>query len=459
MTPIQVACQQGYHECLNVLISYGARFSMHRKGEISPYFYAIENDKPECVQILVDNHADITTLDCQGNTPLMKAIQEKCSDIFDILVQQRQNLNIMNHDGQTAIYNAVKSGNEHFVSRLIEAGANLQQTYEERKTLCHIAAHAKTAPVLQILIDNELDANQEDENGDTPLLIAVNEDYNEQVIALLLRYGCDPAHTNKRGRNAFATDKSENIQVITQVMEEEEATENRKKLQEIKNEQEKEEMQKRIQEREDKRNQLFQASIKKSTTVKLSKERRTLLAAMTKQGGTLRSKKSVQKQGKQNSAQEKPKEARPWGDSKENEQFQREVRCQLRTMRSEVQKVLDDLKQQVKELSNLVFGPCDDDSNEDKFQGNYQSQYNEDPEEQNYEQSEQSYENTEQTNDNSYSQSSPQQQQAVEQNDLPIETQQEIPNESPEEEDINQLLDGIEEEESVLSNEEINFSD
>lgn len=71
--------------------------------------------------------------------------------------------------------------------------------------------------VLTILLSNNSNPNVENEEGDSPLNIALAEDLGVMEVQCLIRAGADPHHRGKDGLNAYqqAMSKGTNTVVLT----------------------------------------------------------------------------------------------------------------------------------------------------------------------------------------------------------------------------------------------------
>lgn len=73
--------------------------------------------------------------------------------------------------------------------------------------------HPSSDNVLTILLSNNSNPNVENEEGDSPLNIALAEDASVTEVQCLIRAGADPHHRGKDGLNAYqqAISKGNNI--------------------------------------------------------------------------------------------------------------------------------------------------------------------------------------------------------------------------------------------------------
>ena len=124
--------------------------------------------------------------DNDGNTPLHSACKNGYTEIVKILLESGINLNVNEKDnnGDTPLHSACKRGYTEIVELLLDAGKN-KSSY---------------AKIVQSLLNTgiNLNINEKDSNGDTPLHCACQRGYTE-IVKLFLRAGANLNEKNNDG--------------------------------------------------------------------------------------------------------------------------------------------------------------------------------------------------------------------------------------------------------------------
>jgi ankyrin repeat protein len=122
---------------------------------------------------------------------------------MDLLCAKGAGVDCQIANGLTPLQVAVSCGNKETTSKLVSMGANPYVRADENRTLLHLAAVAGNVDVIQYLIvDKELNVNENDKNGMTPLHWAARAGKVEAINALL-GYGADHQAIDREGRTAL----------------------------------------------------------------------------------------------------------------------------------------------------------------------------------------------------------------------------------------------------------------
>lgn len=134
-------------------------------------------------------------------------------DIFDVarsgtvetlktlLAKDKSLINAVSPQGYTPLLLATYRGNNEVANYLIDNGANINLT-TGFGTIVMAAIVKKNTAVLEKLIAAKADINAADDNGLTPLMLAVQFQQLE-TVALLLKSGAKKDSKDKAGKTAF----------------------------------------------------------------------------------------------------------------------------------------------------------------------------------------------------------------------------------------------------------------
>ncbi|CAF1331675.1 unnamed protein product [Adineta ricciae] len=186
-TPLIGATKYNHPECVKRLLAYHANPNHQNQSGISALMLAAEQGYVECVRLLVQAGANLElapsgqlalTMNLCGQTPLFCAAKEGRIDIVKYLLDHGANPRVQNHYGVSALWIPAQKGMLQVVELLLNAGADT-----------HIAPFGNLADELNI-------------TGWTPLYAAMKS-RKFDVVKLLLKRGADPNAVTKLGSTPF----------------------------------------------------------------------------------------------------------------------------------------------------------------------------------------------------------------------------------------------------------------
>ncbi|KAK4186822.1 ankyrin repeat-containing domain protein [Podospora australis] len=172
------------------------------------------------LEILLDNNADIDVKDNKGSTPLHRAIQGRHTEIVSGLVRRGANLNAQDENGATALHWAATDLHIETIQTLVEGNASVESQdkigdtalhyfalagrvdvvrvlqrreasvlnvqNKEGKTALHHAAAKGHNSVIDIMVGAKPNVNIQDRNGQTPLLLAIQQGSEKHAECVLM---------------------------------------------------------------------------------------------------------------------------------------------------------------------------------------------------------------------------------------------------------------------------------
>ena len=149
-------------------------------GIYNPLTLAAEKGWVDITDFLLEIGVDINLQNSDGWTALMYASWRGQTDVVDRLLSTRQcNVNLKDKKGFTALFLAVENGHLEIVDRLIVYGANYYHVNNNGENLLHYAIGSGNIDMVQKLLPLEIDINQQDNNGWTPLTSAMRSEDDE----------------------------------------------------------------------------------------------------------------------------------------------------------------------------------------------------------------------------------------------------------------------------------------
>ena len=154
------------------------------------------------MQLLLTAGADVNTPDGEGKTALMAAIQSRNPEAVKLLLEAGANLHAKNSSGETALHVAAAGGYGNIVSKLLEKGADVAGTDNQGRTALFFAIQQGHYDTAEQLISANAAKDIVDVNGNN-LLMSAAESSNLKLIQLMLNQGLDVNAENNNGETAF----------------------------------------------------------------------------------------------------------------------------------------------------------------------------------------------------------------------------------------------------------------
>lgn len=194
LTALQYACNHSSKEMITLFISQGANwavideengFSLLHTAASKGYFWL--------VKLLIEKGLDVNARDKQGNGPLFRAGNKH--EIGTFLIENGADPKMENDHGispfnsKAAAFDYIKDPKKK------DEGQRSDNIFEaiEKKDLTSIA----------LLTAKKCDFNQFNEEGKTPLICAVENNYAE-IILLLVKNGANPNLTDRDGNTPLS---------------------------------------------------------------------------------------------------------------------------------------------------------------------------------------------------------------------------------------------------------------
>ena len=141
--------------------------------------YAAKKGHAEVVQVLIDAGADIDTRNNDGHSPLHCASTSGALEVVKVLVEAGARANVTDDDGRTCLFLAASKGRTETVRYLVglpEVDVNHCNRFNDTALHCAVKGDYRWyADVVQVLIDAGADIDAKNEDGHSPLHLAVRE--------------------------------------------------------------------------------------------------------------------------------------------------------------------------------------------------------------------------------------------------------------------------------------------
>ena len=207
-TPLHVAAQHAKVKVMGVILDADPALLEHRThdGRTPLHFAFAEKDS---ALWLLEREANINAKTDKGLTTLMMAARVRIDDVVTLLVSRGADLRLVDNSKRTAAHYAAGGSSFDTVQKLLGQNDTIINHQDDRgQSLLHIAVKSSLEDVELLLKpkpgeqQSHIDTKLQDENGNTPLLLAVVEG-NELIVQRLLEFGVDAKIRNKCGDTAL----------------------------------------------------------------------------------------------------------------------------------------------------------------------------------------------------------------------------------------------------------------
>ena len=143
--------------------------------------------------------SDMNRLNRDGFTPLQVAVMNGRTAIVRLLLRHGVEIDKPDKDGHTALYHAILGGQTIIADLLRKAGARMDAT---PWLLDAARKGVRKRETIDYLVRHGADTEAHDENGDTPLLIAIRQG-NHKLAKHLVNAGADVTVRDADGKTAL----------------------------------------------------------------------------------------------------------------------------------------------------------------------------------------------------------------------------------------------------------------
>lgn len=182
---------------INAIIEYYGRACIHE---------SVSNDNIDLIALLLQNGANINLKDDEEETPLTVAILNESIDVIDFLLRHGSNPNLKDDEGETPLIRAISCKNIKIIELLLQHGADtgLKNAYGETPLIYAISTldYDNITDIINLLVEKTIDLNEQDNDGDTALHLAVENELPRLIKSLM-----------KKGANCFVKNNFQNTPI------------------------------------------------------------------------------------------------------------------------------------------------------------------------------------------------------------------------------------------------------
>lgn len=186
-----IAVQTGKLEILRWIKNTNVYLDNQNKSGLTPFSLAVLKNYQDCAQVLFAERPepDRQVRDREGRTLLHLAVLSQSSDnlkwVLSLEQPQAPLKNVRDRAGYTALMLATEKGNFKMAKRLAESGENPRDMGPENRSLLHLAAMSGSCDLIQWAKAFSFPINEQDDQGYTPLALALERGHNEAAKLLI----------------------------------------------------------------------------------------------------------------------------------------------------------------------------------------------------------------------------------------------------------------------------------
>ena len=198
-TPLHIAAEiKNNSEIINYLIEKNAEVDALDIYQQTPLYYTLENI--ENVIVLKNNNANFNIRANDNHTLLHKAVYVGNNDVIDFIFDEITDIDVQDGKGWTPLHIAAEKGNTYIVEKLIEKNANVNIQNENGNTPLHIAISkaVDNNDVIDLIFNKITDLDVQDNKGWTALHIAA-EKGNTYIVEKLIEKNANVNIQNENG--------------------------------------------------------------------------------------------------------------------------------------------------------------------------------------------------------------------------------------------------------------------
>lgn len=203
-TVLHFAATSGNVTSLNRILDQGLDLKAKDKNGDTPLHRAAARGTLEIVQRLIEKGAEIMAVNNKGQTPFLVAVAVGFKKVAEVLLKQGSNVQVADIDGNTPLHFAVNL--PRLLKRIIRNGGDVNAVNVNGCTPLHRASFSEnmsTVDTMKLLLKADADIHRRDNQGNTPLHIAVTGYRIEKVVDVFIEYGGDFNASNLQGRTCL----------------------------------------------------------------------------------------------------------------------------------------------------------------------------------------------------------------------------------------------------------------
>ena len=170
-TALHFACQAGELDAIQLLIAHGANVNARTSSQVTPIMVAVQTNNPRILDYLISQGGDVKAAEEDGFTALHYCGQNSYPASARALLAKGALVDARDKVRHTACFSSLLDG-------CLQAG----------RTPLLIATAKADLETMCVLLENRASAEAEDNDGATPMILAIGTENYEKIL-LLFQYG------------------------------------------------------------------------------------------------------------------------------------------------------------------------------------------------------------------------------------------------------------------------------
>lgn len=213
---------EGLEESITALLNAGTNIELEEWKKQTVIYDAIRRassyDSIHWLEMLFENGRtpNVNHQDQMGKTPLMTAIDVDSMECIEFLLSKGADIELQGQYTNTALFYAIERGFIAAVETLLEAGAKTTihaigfKKHALIEALKNDIDNDSSSEIVRLLLDKGVDVNvkdeeDDDEAGDSPLILAIRKEIDMDIIRSLVEKGADVNYKSYEGETPLST--------------------------------------------------------------------------------------------------------------------------------------------------------------------------------------------------------------------------------------------------------------
>jgi ankyrin repeat protein len=184
-TALHYAAQWQADPWIPLLIQLGSKTEASNATGETPLFTAVKYNAPSTIKTLLSSGADLHDRDSLGNTCLHAAVRWNALNAAEALIDLGIDIDAHALNGKTALHESIRLGINDIETLLISRGADIEILDADGNTPFMEAVLAGFPAAMERLVEKGADPNVRNFRGDTPLHLAAAMERNDMANLLL----------------------------------------------------------------------------------------------------------------------------------------------------------------------------------------------------------------------------------------------------------------------------------
>jgi len=215
MTALHRACMESYLNIASSLINKNADLTVADNDWWTPLHAAAHSGHWRICTLLLNNGADPLAVNAEGDLPIDLVGDTKVEGILS-REMENQGVDIKDEDKINELRDAMKHKMLEDMKQAVADKADLNKKYQCGATWLHVAACNGFLEVVQFLMDQQsINPNIGDEDGNTPLHLAVQFQQYESVMYLVAKGADMRARNNLNQKPIILAEDQTMIRLLT----------------------------------------------------------------------------------------------------------------------------------------------------------------------------------------------------------------------------------------------------